>query len=159
RGLRACRAGARGTLVGERAGAPGEPAAARAVGEDLYRRVVVAEPPTPRRPGEPPRLVVEVDDQLADDHPVAEGDDAGVGLEASVDDEPGHQARVQRSDVTDRRPDVLGAGLERNLLADAGHDDLLASEVILRGARQSDLGESCDRPGPTGGTFRAGHRW
>src|SRR5438128_2924146 len=55
--------------------------------------------------------------------------------------------RVQRADVANRGPDVLGAALEQDFLADAGHDDLLPSEVILSGARRAGLGESCDRPG------------
>ena len=69
----------------------------------------------------PASFVVEVDDQLADHHAVAEGDDASVGFEACVDDEARHETLVQRADVANRRPDVLRAGLDKDLLADGSH--------------------------------------
>ena len=50
-------------------------------------------------------LGVDVDDQLARDHAVGEGDDARARLEPAVGDEAGRQARVQRADVGERVPD------------------------------------------------------
>ena len=45
-------------------------------------------------PDEAAGVIVAVHDQLAHDHTVPEGDDPGVAVEAGVDHEPRHQARV-----------------------------------------------------------------
>src|SRR2546426_1845049 len=108
-------------LVGQEVGDPHEPAASLAVGKDLHRRVVVGEPPSHHGPHEPPRLVVEIDDQLARHHAIAESDDAGPLFEARVDDEARHETRVQRAHIANRRPHFLGTGLEQDFLADRGH--------------------------------------
>ncbi len=58
-----------------------------------------------------PRLdVVDRDDRLPHDHPVRESHDAGAGLEACVGDEARREPRVQRADVADGGPCVLGGG-------------------------------------------------
>src|SRR5438445_7233546 len=108
-------------LVGQEVGDPHEPAASRAVSKNLHRRVVVSEPASHHGPHEAPRLVVEVDDQLARHRAIAEGDDAGPLFEARVDDEARNEARVQRAHIANRRPHLLGTGLEQDFLPDRGH--------------------------------------
>ena len=58
-------------------------------------------------PDQPPGLVVERDDRLAQDHAVDEGHDARAGLELGVGDKAGDEPCVQRADVADRRPDLV----------------------------------------------------
>ena len=64
------------------------------------------EPAADDRPGDAPRFGIDVDDQLARDHAVGEGDDARARLEPAVGDEAGRQPRVQRADVGERVPDA-----------------------------------------------------
>src|SRR5207245_7750093 len=76
------------------------------------------------------RGVVDVDDQLARDQPVAEGDDPGAVFEAGVDDESRRQALVHGADVANGGPDALGAIVDEDFLADRRHTDLLWSTLI-----------------------------
>ena len=92
-----------------------------AVGEDLCRRVVVRHGAADRRPRHPALAIVDVDDQLAHDHAVAERDHAGAVLEARVGDEARHQPGVQRADVAQRVPGGLGGRVDLDLSANRSH--------------------------------------
>src|SRR5262245_20572585 len=110
----------------------------------------MAETPAAGGPDQPSGLVIQADDQLADYQAVGEGDDSGPLFEASVDDEAGDEALVQRTDVPKRIPHVVRGGFEQNLLPNGSHDDLLESEVRVAAEGPADLGESCgrrERPG------------
>ena len=109
---------------GSRSGDPDHPAPPAAVSEDLQRRVVVGGPTADRRPHQPARHVVDIHDQLPDDQPVAERDDAGAVLEARVDHEPRGQPRVHRAHVANRVPGLLGPSFHDNLSPYRRHGSL-----------------------------------
>jgi hypothetical protein len=110
-----------GEIVGQHVGDPDEPTAVRIFCKDLHRRIVVRGPPLDRRVGKPASLVVNVDDHLAYHRAVPESDNPGVSFEASVDDEARSEALVHRADITNRRPNVLRAGLDQDFLVDGSH--------------------------------------
>src|SRR5262249_36685650 len=129
----------------QQVGDPDEPAAAVAVREDLSRGVVVREAATDHRPDEAPRLVIEVDDQLSCHRAVAEGDDAGALFEVRVDDEAGDQTGVERTDVAERRPHVLGTRIDRDLLADGSHASPSFSEACSPPGYEKGIGPDARR--------------
>lgn len=76
-------------VVGRKVGDPDEQGAAVSPREDLRGRVVVRVRAVDHRPHEPPRFVVEVDEQLAHDRPIEERHDPVVAVEAGIDTNPG----------------------------------------------------------------------
>src|SRR5262245_27399303 len=128
-------------LVGEQVRDPDETRAPLAIRKDLRGGVVVRHPSPDHRPDESPCLLVDVDDQLARDHAVAEGDDARAVLEPGVDDEARDEPGVERAHVAQRVPDLGGARVDHELLADGCH-------------RGGLLSAGRDTTGGPGGTWR-----
>ena len=73
------------------------------------------------RPDQPPLIVVQVDQDLADDRAVEERHDPVLAVEASVDRESRDQPHVQLAPVPQRVPDVIGVGIDQDLFANGSH--------------------------------------
>ena len=69
--------------------------------------------------------MIDVDDELTHDHPVGEGDEAGVTFELGVGDEPAGEAIVDRADVGDRVPDLGRWAADDDLFSNRCHDKTL----------------------------------
>ena len=95
-------------VVGQEVGDPDERGTRAPAANSLRARVVVAEPAADHRPGEAAPFGIDVDDELARDQAVGEGDDARAGLEPAVGDEAACQPRVQRAHVGERLPHLVG---------------------------------------------------
>src|SRR5262249_20893859 len=107
-------------------------------------------------------------DQLARHRAVAEGHDAGAVLELRVDDEAGDETGVKRAHVAQRVPDVLGAGVDRDLLADGSHRALSCRlwacrppgcAIRIGCAEGRDLAKIALRRFPCGTTSRRSGSW
>jgi hypothetical protein len=122
--------------AGRSRAAPDEPTQLLAFAEYLRGRVVVRHAPTNDGPDKAPRLVVDRDDEFTRHDTVAKGNDTRALFESHVGDEAGHEARVERADVADGRPGVLGTGVDLDFLADGGHGQR------LRAGDRRRLGES-----------------
>ena len=113
-------AGAGGQLVRQQIGGPDEPGAI-AIGEDLRRCIVMCVWAVDHRPDEPPGIIVEIDQALAQDYAVEEGDDPVLPVESRIDDEAGHQALVQSAPIAHGRPHFPRVRVDHDLLADTSH--------------------------------------
>jgi len=113
----------RGEVVRQHVGDPDQPTAALTFGKNLDRRVVVRglQRPLDHRVDKPTSLVVNVDKQLACHRAAREGDDPGVSVEASVDEDTRHEALMHRADIANRRPNILRACLDQDFLVDGSH--------------------------------------
>jgi len=85
----------------------------------------VRQPAANGGPHQPPVSIVDRDDWLADRHAVRKGHDPFARMELRVYDKSRHEPGVQRTDVTDGVPHVLGACGRRNLFSDRSHDQNL----------------------------------
>ena len=90
---------------GQQIGDPDKAAARVPFVEDLGGGVVVLEGFVDNGPCQASVRLVQVDNQLADDLAVAEGDDARAWLESRVGDKTRDETRVQRADIPQRIPD------------------------------------------------------
>src|SRR5436190_6929896 len=94
-----------------------------AIGEDLHRRIVMRHPLALRRPAQPPRRVVLIDDDLLHHEPVTERDDARIAaLHAAVGDEARDEALVDVADVAYGVPDLLWTRIDADFPADRSHE-------------------------------------
>src|SRR5581483_1000507 len=102
-------------------GDPHDPATRGPGFRDLHRGVVMPQPLARGRVGEPPGGVVDIDDQLACDKAVGEGDDALRAVETAIADEAAREAGMYRADVAQRVPDGGGGSGDGELLANGSH--------------------------------------
>ena len=65
--------------------------------------------------------IVHGDQQFVRDIAIGEGDDAGIAVELAIGDEARRDALVHRAVIAHRGPDVVGAGVEGNVLVDGSH--------------------------------------
>src|SRR6185437_9805151 len=88
---------------------------------NLERAVIVAGAAALVGPNQTPRLIVKSDDRLAQRDAVDESHDARAGLEPCVGDEAGDEARMQRADVADGRPDLAWLRARFDFGSDSPH--------------------------------------
>src|SRR5580704_9026439 len=122
----------RGKLVGQQVCDPDESAALLAISEDLRRCAVVRVPERSLDDGvgESACRIINADEDLAGHRAVEECHDPSVvAVEAAADDEAGHQTFVQGAEVSQRRPDVVRAGINYGLFYDCCH--LIISFVVF----------------------------
>ena len=87
---------------------------------------------------QPPPRVVAVDQHLARDVAVVERHDARVAFETRVGDKSRRQPLMHRAEITHRRPDIFGVGVDRDVLVDGSHGCRPSFYgVIASGAKQS----------------------
>ena len=71
--------------------------------------------------GEAPRFVIEIHDDLANDHAVRERHDAGVSVQARIREHARNQGLVHVAHVADRLPHGLRTGVDPELLVNGSH--------------------------------------
>ena len=87
-----------------------------AVGKRLDGCVMVGRAPLDDGVRNPSRPIVHVDNPLAGHDAAGESDQPGVALEPRVEHEPPGEARVNRADVPNRIPDVVGRCVDEHFL-------------------------------------------
>jgi hypothetical protein len=113
--------------VRQKIGDPHEQAAVSSLREHLSGRVVMCILRVRDRPREPPRVVIEVYQPLAQHAAVEEGDDSVITVQPSIGREAGHEPHVQRSPITQRIPNAIRTRADRDLLANRSHRSVILS--------------------------------
>jgi O-antigen/teichoic acid export membrane protein len=108
-------------LIRQYVGDPHHAAAALAVGEDLDRRAVLLHPRADDGVDQPLARIVHGDQQFLRDIAIGESDGARIAVELAVGDEAWRHALMHRAVIAHRRPDVVGTGVQRNVLVDGSH--------------------------------------
>jgi hypothetical protein len=96
--------------------------------------------PVDDRPDEAARLVVEIDQALAENGAVEEGDDPVRSVEAGVKREARHEALMQPAPVTNGGPDPLGTCVDQGV---CGGSSRRFGAAAYRGPRSAEVGRWC----------------
>jgi hypothetical protein len=64
-----------------------------------------------RRPNDASGLIINIDNQFPDDHPIPERYHSCARLKPGIDDETRDQSGVQRADIAERSPNRAGVRL------------------------------------------------
>ena len=101
-------------IIGQEVGDPNNAALIVAMCEDLRRCIVVGQWSSDRRPGEPARVIVEIDDQLLHDHAGAKRYNPRTRLQARINNETGYKPVMQGSNIPNGRPGVCRGRFAQN---------------------------------------------
>src|SRR5271155_1107661 len=123
------RGGATGELVREKISDPHEHAAIGSVREYLSRCVVMGVWRVGDRPHEPARIIVEVNESLAQHVAVEERDDPVLTVQAGIGRETGHEPHMQPSPITQRVPDALRTRVDHDFPANRSHRYIMPGEA------------------------------
>ena len=115
-------------LVRQHVRDPHEAGAPVAFGEHLRGSAVLLDTLADDGVDQPPLAVVAIDQDLARHRAVRKRDGAGVAVELGVGHEAGHQPRMQRAEIAQRVPDVIGRGVDEDFFVDGSHGE---SFVVL----------------------------
>jgi hypothetical protein len=92
------------------------------------------------RPRMSARLIIDGNDELTNDHPIAKCNDSPIPFELAVDYEPGHQTFMDSSHITDRVPNEFFTALDLDFFVDGSHLVLQRSRAKTRGATRARVG-------------------
>ena len=108
-------------LIRQHVGDPHKAGAPVAFGEHLNRSAVLLDAFADDGIDQPPLRVVAIDQDFARHRAVGKRHDPGVAVEFRIGHEARHQPRMQRAEIAQRVPDVIGRGVDDDFFVDGGH--------------------------------------